>query len=290
MMWEMLAARRMWHGMTEVEIVSFLASGRPLPPLPPDPTLPPGLEAIVARALDPDPDRRHQSAAELEMDLEGVLSGSADSHARNLGKVVAHAFSKERAERQAIIEECVRRTEALESLASLNEPRELPDAIEVSLSSFEREGAARKRLPESPAAPTPVPAPAQPSAPLPAAAPLPVHHYKLRRAATFSGLVAIVGALLLATGWRRPVDGERSATPVMGVATVQAAQLPLPSPAAPASPPRRQVIRLPAVSAGPAPEDPPPRTRPHHHAIADDGDEPMPPSIDLDRVPTATEP
>jgi eukaryotic-like serine/threonine-protein kinase len=283
MMWEMLAARRMWHGMTEVEIVSFLASGRPLPPLPPDPTLPPGLEEIVARALEPDPYRRHQSAAELEMDLEGVLSGSADSHARNLGKVVAHAFSKERAERQEIIEDCVRRTEALDSLASLTEPRDLPDAVEVPLSGLEREAAAWKRMPDPLSAPTP--APAQASAPLPAAAPLPVHRYKLRRAATFSGLVAIVGALFLATGWRRPLDGDRLAGPVVGVTAVQAAQVREPTPSLPqlqVMPPRRQVIHLPAVSAGPAPEDPP-RARPRHHAVPDDGDEPLPPSIDLDR-------
>ena len=47
------------------------------------------------------------------------------------------------------------------------------------------------------------------------------------------------------------------------------------------TPARRQVIHLPPVAAGPVPEDPP-RARPRHHAAADDGDEPMPPSIDLD--------
>ena len=86
MLWEMLAARRMWHGMTEVEIVAHLAAGGRMPPLPADAALPPGLDAICARALDTDPDRRYQTAAELEMDLEGVLVGIADSHARNLGR------------------------------------------------------------------------------------------------------------------------------------------------------------------------------------------------------------
>jgi hypothetical protein len=279
MMWEMLAARRMWHGMTEVEIVSFLASGRPLPPLPPDPTLPPGLEAIVARALEPDPYRRHQSAAELEMDLEGVLSGSADSHARHLGKVVAHAFSKERAERQAIIEDCVRRTEALATLASLTPlpgPRKLPEAVEVSLSGLEREAAARP----------PAAAPAPAAAPSPAPAPAPIHRYKLRRAATFSGLVAVVGALLLVAGWRRSLDGDRLAGPAMGVGAVQSAQVPEPTPPAapplPVTPARRQVVHLPAAAAEPVPEDAP-RPRPRHHVVASDEDEPMPPSIDVDR-------
>ena len=95
MLWEMLAGRRMWHGMTEVEIVAHLASNQPLPPLPSDGSLPAGLEAICTRALDLDPDRRYQTAAELELELEGVLAGAADSHARNLGKVVSLAFDVE---------------------------------------------------------------------------------------------------------------------------------------------------------------------------------------------------
>jgi serine/threonine-protein kinase len=279
MMWEMLAARRMWHGMTEVEIVSFLASGRPLPPLPADAALPPGLDAIVARALDPDPHRRHQSAAELEMDLEGVLIGSADSHARNLGNVVALAFSKERAERQAIIERCVRRAEPTAALTALPVPRELPDPVEVTPSGLEREDAAPK--PEAEPLPAALSSPAALSAPAALPAPTPIHHYKLRRAATFSGLVAVLGALLLVAGWRRSLDGDRLAGPVVGVAAVQAGQVREPPPATPqppVTPPRRQVIRLPAVAAGTTSEDPP-RSRLRHRVVADDGDEPMPPSI-----------
>ena len=107
MLWEMLAGRRMWHGMTEVEIVAHLASNQPLPPLPSDGSVPAGLEAICTRALDLDPDRRYQTAAELELELEGMLAGTADSHARNLGKVVSLAFDVELSDRQAFIERCV---------------------------------------------------------------------------------------------------------------------------------------------------------------------------------------
>jgi serine/threonine-protein kinase len=108
MLWEILAARRMWQGKTEVDIVSHLANGRLFPPLPLDASLPPALDAICTRALDPDPDKRYQTAAEFEMELEGVLVGAADSHARNLGKVVSLAFAPERAERQAVIERSLR--------------------------------------------------------------------------------------------------------------------------------------------------------------------------------------
>jgi serine/threonine-protein kinase len=287
MMWEMLAARRMWQGMTEVDIVSFLASGRPLPVLPADPALPPGLDAIVARALEPDPDRRHQSAAELEMDLEGVLIGSADSHARNLGKVVAHAFEKERAERQAIIERCVRRTEsqAETTLTPLPVvPPAPPDAVEVTLSGLERDGGARASGATPLPAATPTPAAATPplaAARLPAPAP-PVHRYRLRRAATFSGLVAVVGALLVVAGGRHPLAGDRTESPVVGIATVQAAPVRVPSPPVLAPPAHRPVIRTAAVSVPVSDEAPRPHA--HRHVVAaDDGDEPMPPSIDLDQ-------
>ncbi len=138
MLWEMVAGRRMWPGKTEVEIVGHLVSGRPLQPLPLDSSLPAGLDAICERALDPDPDRRYQTAAEMEMDLEAVLVGSADSHARDLGKVVSLAFAAERAERQALIERCVRRTgphPVSQPIPSV-ERDELP-SIDISVADFD---------------------------------------------------------------------------------------------------------------------------------------------------------
>ena len=104
MLWEMLAGRRLWQGMNEVQIVSQLAAGLPFPPLPMDAGLPPGLDAICEQALHPNPQYRYQTAAEMEEDLERVLIGSEDSHARNLGRVVSLAFTAERAERQGLIE------------------------------------------------------------------------------------------------------------------------------------------------------------------------------------------
>ena len=90
--------------MNEVQIVSQLAAGLPFPPLPMDAGLPPGLDSICEQALHPNPQYRYQTAAEMEEDLERVLIGSEDSHARNLGRVVSLAFAAERAERQGLIE------------------------------------------------------------------------------------------------------------------------------------------------------------------------------------------
>ena len=104
MLWEMLAGKRMWQGMNEVQIVSQLAAGLPFPPLPLDAGIPPGLDSICEQALHPNPQYRYQTAAEMEEDLERVLIGSEDSHARSLGRVVSLAFAAERAERQGLIE------------------------------------------------------------------------------------------------------------------------------------------------------------------------------------------
>jgi serine/threonine-protein kinase len=104
MLWELLAGKRMWQGMNEVQIVSQLAAGLPFPPLPLDAGIPPGLDSICEQALHPNPQYRYQTAAEMEEDLERVLVGLEDSHARSLGRVVSQAFAAERAERQGLIE------------------------------------------------------------------------------------------------------------------------------------------------------------------------------------------
>ena len=102
-LWELLAGRRLWHGMAEAQIVHHLAAASAVPALPPDAIRPPVLDAICARALAMDPDERYASAADMEIDLQRVLAGAADSHARTLGRVVSFAFMRARAEREALI-------------------------------------------------------------------------------------------------------------------------------------------------------------------------------------------
>lgn len=103
MLWELLAGRRLWQGMTEAQIVHHLAAGTPIPALPPDVIRPPVLDAICGRALAMNPSERYDTAADLENELQRVLAGSADSHARTLGRVISHAFAGARAEREALI-------------------------------------------------------------------------------------------------------------------------------------------------------------------------------------------
>jgi hypothetical protein len=104
MLWEMLAARRLWDRASEGSIVARLAAGAAPPPLPAECDVPEGLRRICRRAMASEPGARHQSAAELEAELEPFASASASASARALGRVVGRAFEAERAKRQAIVD------------------------------------------------------------------------------------------------------------------------------------------------------------------------------------------
>ena len=246
MLWEMLAGRRMWHAMTEVEIVAHLASNQPLPPLPADGSVPAGLESICTRALELDPDRRYQTAAELELELEGTLAGTADSHARDLGKVVSLAFDVERADRQAFIECCVRQRESAAERAIIDSKTTLESAlpdVDVTLSHLDHD-----------------------AAPAPRDATLLPRVVWLRRAAAIAALAAVASVIALVDGGRTGVRFP----PQPGTHSVTAApprDMPEPGSARPSAP-----------VAGSAPRAEPLRARRRHRAPALDEDATLPPS------------
>jgi serine/threonine-protein kinase len=115
MLWEMLAERRLWHGMAEAHIVHHLAAGVAMPALPPDICRPPVLDEICARALAINPGERYATAAELEGDLQAVLIGAADSHARTLRLI--RMFAGARAERDGMIARALKEGTPFESPA-----------------------------------------------------------------------------------------------------------------------------------------------------------------------------
>ena len=278
MLWEMLAGRRMWHRMTEVEIVSHLAAGQPLPVLPPDAGRPPYLDAICARALDPEPSRRYATAAELEMDLESVLVGAADSHSRDLGNVVSMAFATERAERQALIESWARPSAPVLSIVPAPPPLLAPPP------------AAALSTPPAPSTPPPEPPRARAvevSSPIavhipaetpgvevdlsglvsgPIAAPEPEAAPRwLRFAMAVLALVAVVLGSLYAGGLRYPVLGDSTEDNVEAPMPVPVARTPLPVPAgAGAGTGDRKLPSAPTVSGSATSEEEPVRHRRHY--------------------------
>lgn len=108
MLWEALSRRRMWQSLTEASIVRQLVSGAPIPPPTRTHAWPEELASICARALRLEASERYSSAADMQRDLERVLVGMVDSHARDLGHVVSTAFTSERAEMRKVIDKHLR--------------------------------------------------------------------------------------------------------------------------------------------------------------------------------------
>ncbi len=283
MLWEMLAEKRMWQGMSEVQIVTHLSLGLPFPSLPADGSLPAGLDAICERALQPDPERRYQTAAEMEIELDRVSVGAADSHARDLGKVVSLAFAAERAERQALIESGARRTTAAELpiVRAPNDPDSTP-SIEVNVSDL----GVPLTVSAAVTAPIPVPVPS----------PAPLRWVWPRRMVAAVGMAAVVALLLRAEGARpRPIVGE---TPAAFSLTAQGASPPAPRPSgavnapddAPAPASARPVAAAVAaagtagavVAEGTVAREAPRAHRHHHRSSSpEDEDATLPPTLDV---------
>ncbi len=72
-LFELTTSRRLFRGEHDIDTLKLVIGG-PIPrPTTIDPKYPPGLERIVLRALERDPEQRYQSALEFEEDLRGYL-------------------------------------------------------------------------------------------------------------------------------------------------------------------------------------------------------------------------
>jgi serine/threonine-protein kinase len=110
MLWEAAAGRRLWPGMTDVEILARLLKEEAPTLRAVRPEAPEDLTAICARAMAKRPEDRYASAFELLEDLETHLARRRDAMSmREIGSLVTNAFSEERRKMHALIEEAVAR-------------------------------------------------------------------------------------------------------------------------------------------------------------------------------------
>jgi serine/threonine protein kinase len=72
MLWEMTVHARLFESGSDYDVLKKIVEGRIPRPTEIDPAYPPGLERVVMRALEKDPERRYQTAYELRMDLEAL--------------------------------------------------------------------------------------------------------------------------------------------------------------------------------------------------------------------------
>jgi serine/threonine protein kinase len=73
-LYEITTHARLFKGATEVETMRAVMDGTVTPPSTVVPDYPPALERIVLRALEREPDKRYQSAREMQLDLEAFAS------------------------------------------------------------------------------------------------------------------------------------------------------------------------------------------------------------------------
>jgi serine/threonine protein kinase len=73
MLYELTLGKRLYEGKSDFEILKQIVEGTVTPPRELDPAYPPELEAICMRALEKEKDKRHQTAREMQAELEALV-------------------------------------------------------------------------------------------------------------------------------------------------------------------------------------------------------------------------
>jgi len=90
-LWEMLTGRRLFQGKTDQDKIRAILE-KPVPaPSSIRPDIPPSLDAVVARALERDPENRYPTGREMADDLETIVSDTK-YHSRMLPALLTELF------------------------------------------------------------------------------------------------------------------------------------------------------------------------------------------------------
>jgi serine/threonine protein kinase len=104
-MWEALAGRRMFKGLTDVVIIQKIVNGQLQSPKSANPAVDEKLDAVCMKALAHNREDRYESAAEFAAAIEGALEAMGDrSNLRDAGKLIQAQFESERARIKALVE------------------------------------------------------------------------------------------------------------------------------------------------------------------------------------------
>jgi serine/threonine-protein kinase len=113
LLWEAIAGGRIWENRSDRDMMRSVLAGK-LPSLRARvDALDPALEAIVARATDPQPDARYASADAMGFALEEFLgSSSSRVTTREIGALLSRLCRETREQRQRAIREAISRVDA----------------------------------------------------------------------------------------------------------------------------------------------------------------------------------
>ncbi|RYE91772.1 MAG: serine/threonine protein kinase, partial [Myxococcales bacterium] len=114
MLWEMLTGERAWRGLTDIQILSRLATGQIPPPSSSQHGIDPELERICVKASAYEAAHRYPTAAHMREDLERAIEHHGlRASPREVGAVVGDMFRERRAEIRALIDSQLRDARSL---------------------------------------------------------------------------------------------------------------------------------------------------------------------------------
>ncbi|HKO47201.1 MAG TPA: ABC transporter substrate-binding protein [Polyangiaceae bacterium] len=221
-LWELIVGRRMWQGLTQAEILSRMIAGSVPIPSKVGANVSPVLERICLKALALRKEDRYPSAAALSEDIESFLRLNFPAKSdRELGRVIAEAFSTDRARIRELIETELSpgvQSSLPPSWAASEAPRTATGTTahlaptSVVLGQALRQAAGQLSLPPAP------PSISQP----PVVLSQPPPSQLKRRAGLGVGALVIAGAIF-AVGFRekQPAAGSAEAAPAAAAALVE---------------------------------------------------------------------
>ena len=122
MMWEALTGKRLWHRSPDVEVFTAVLNEGVPSPRSANPDVHEKLEAICVKALERDPDKRYETCAHMQTDLEQAIDElGLRASSKDTGRVVQELFAEVRSNIRRAIE---RKLKAIVSL-----PPPAPDAV-----------------------------------------------------------------------------------------------------------------------------------------------------------------
>ncbi len=105
LLWEMIAGRRLWAGLTQAETLKRVMAGEVPKPSSIDPRVPRELERIAMKALALQKEARYATASALASELEHFAEHLAPAViGRDIGSVVSQTFTEDRTRIRQVIE------------------------------------------------------------------------------------------------------------------------------------------------------------------------------------------
>ena len=96
MLWQAAAGRKLWHEVSEGDVMRALIDGR-IPKPSSKRSVDPRLEVIIMRALAPNASDRHPTAADLRRQVDQYLADkSPKTSMRDVSELMLHAFAEQR--------------------------------------------------------------------------------------------------------------------------------------------------------------------------------------------------